>query len=46
MAMIKIGWLFPNTFNLHGDRGNILALEFELRRRGHEPVTEIGRAHV
>ncbi|MDI3537510.1 MAG: hypothetical protein PWP16_292 [Eubacteriaceae bacterium] len=40
MAMIKIGWLFPNTFNLHGDRGNILALEFELRRRGHEPVTD------
>ncbi|WKY43339.1 cobalamin biosynthesis protein CobQ [Eubacteriaceae bacterium ES2] len=40
MALIKIGWLFPNTFNLHGDRGNILALEFELNRRGHEPVIE------
>ncbi|WKY46701.1 cobalamin biosynthesis protein CobQ [Eubacteriaceae bacterium ES3] len=36
-TIIKIGWLFPNTFNLHGDRGNMLALEFECRRRGYEP---------
>lgn len=32
---IKIGWLFPNTFNLHGERGNILALEAEAKRRGY-----------
>ena len=24
---IKIGWMFENTFSLHGDRGNILAIE-------------------
>ena len=24
---IKVGWMFENTFSLHGDRGNILAIE-------------------
>jgi len=32
---LKIGWLFPNTFNLHGDRGNILAIKAEGLRRGY-----------
>ena len=32
---IKIGWLFPNMFNLHGDRGNILAVKAEAQRRGY-----------
>lgn len=27
MNTIKIAWLFPDTLYLHGDRGNILALE-------------------
>lgn len=27
MNKIKIGWLFPDTLYLHGERGNILALE-------------------
>lgn len=33
--IIKIGWLFPNMFNLHGDRGNILAITAEAQRRGY-----------
>jgi|LGOV01.1.fsa_nt_gb CobQ-like glutamine amidotransferase family enzyme len=33
--VIKIGWLFPNTLYLHGERGNILALEVETKRRGY-----------
>jgi len=32
---LKIGWLFPNTFSLHGDRGNILAIKAEGVRRGY-----------
>lgn len=32
---VKIGWLFPNTFNLHGERGNILAIKAECERRGY-----------
>lgn len=32
---LKIGWLFPNTFNLHGERGNILAMKAEGIRRGY-----------
>jgi CobQ-like glutamine amidotransferase family enzyme len=39
---IKVGWLFPNTFNLHGERGNILALEAEGKRRGYE----VGIVHI
>lgn len=27
MDTLKIAWLFPDTMYLHGDRGNILALE-------------------
>lgn len=34
--MIKIGWLFPNIFNLHGDRGNILAIKAEGERRRYD----------
>ena len=33
--VLKIGWLFPNTLNLHGDRGNILAMKAEGNRRGY-----------
>ncbi|MGV8906522.1 MAG: cobalamin biosynthesis protein CobQ [Acetobacterium sp.] len=33
---LKIGWLFPNTLNLHGERGNILAIKAEGIRRGYE----------
>ncbi|AFA49154.1 type 1 glutamine amidotransferase [Acetobacterium woodii] len=33
---IKIGWLFPNMFNLHGDRGNILAIKAEGERRHYD----------
>lgn len=38
---IKIAWLFPHVFSLHGDRGNLLALEHECRRRGYLPVVEV-----
>lgn len=37
---IKIGWLFPNAFNLHGDRGNILAIQAEGMRRGYTVEVE------
>lgn len=40
-TIIKIAWLFPNVFSLHGDRGNLLAIEFECRRRGYCPEVEI-----
>ncbi|KNZ41054.1 cobalamin biosynthesis protein CobQ [Acetobacterium bakii] len=33
--ILRIGWLFPNTLNLHGDRGNILAIKAEGLRRGY-----------
>lgn len=32
---IKVGWLFNNMFNLHGDRGNLLAIRAEGERRGY-----------
>ena len=32
---IKVGWLFNNMFNLHGDRGNLLAIRAEAERRGY-----------
>lgn len=34
-GILKIGWLFPNTLNLHGERGNILAIKAEGFRRGY-----------
>lgn len=37
---IKIGWLFPDTCYLHGERGNILALERMGENLGHEVVVE------
>lgn len=39
--IIKIAWLFPHVFCLHGDRGNLLALQFECRRRGYSPEVDI-----
>lgn len=33
---IKIGWLFPDTFYLHGERGNILALTHLCKKLGIE----------
>jgi len=37
---IKIGWLFNNSFNLHGDRGNLLAVQAEGQRRGYQVLVE------
>lgn len=40
MSEIRIGWLFPDTLYLHGDRGNVLALERYIKGMGCEPVTD------
>ncbi|MEG0496174.1 MAG: cobalamin biosynthesis protein CobQ [Eubacterium sp.] len=32
----KIGWLFPDTLYLHGDRGNILAIEKMAKMSGYD----------
>ena len=40
MNKLNIAWLFPDTLYLHGERGNILALERFARMAGLEPVTE------
>lgn len=37
---IKVGWLFSNIFNLHGDRGNLLAIKAEGERRGYRVEVE------
>lgn len=37
---LKIGWLFSNTFTLHGDRGNVLAMVKEGERRGYQVVLD------
>lgn len=39
MSKIKIGWLFPDTLYLHGERGNILALERFVKLAGLAPET-------
>ena len=39
MSTLKIAWLFPDTLYLHGERGNILALERFARLGGFEPET-------
>ncbi|MCQ2550632.1 MAG: cobalamin biosynthesis protein CobQ [Clostridia bacterium] len=42
MSKLKIAWLFPDTLYLHGERGNILALERFAKLAGFEPeVTKI-----
>ena len=35
---IRIGWMYPDTLFLHGERGNILALERFTRELGLEPA--------
>lgn len=37
MNNIKIAWMFPDTLYLHGDRGNILALDRLAKMAGLEP---------
>lgn len=32
--MINIGWLYPDLMNTYGDRGNIIALSYRLKKRG------------
>ncbi len=38
---IRIGWLFPDQMNLHGERGNVLALIKALKNQGYSAVTEM-----
>lgn len=38
MDTIKIAWMFPDTLYLHGDRGNILALERFTKLYGVNPL--------
>ncbi|MGF6375623.1 CobQ-like glutamine amidotransferase family enzyme [Clostridiales Family XIII bacterium PM5-7] len=39
MSKIKIAWLFPDTLYLHGERGNIMALERFARLGGFDVET-------
>ncbi|MBR5315704.1 MAG: cobalamin biosynthesis protein CobQ [Firmicutes bacterium] len=40
MTQFKIGWLFPDTLYIHGERGNVLAFERFAKMAGLEPVIE------
>ena len=40
MNKLNIAWLFPDTLYIHGERGNILALERFAKLAGLEPVVE------
>ncbi len=35
---INIGWLYPDLMNTYGDRGNIIALSYRLKKRGIKPI--------
>ena len=37
MSNFKIAWMFPDTLFLHGERGNVLALERFARMASLEP---------
>ena len=37
---LKIGWLFPDSLYLHGDRGNVLALERAAKQLGYTVTVE------
>ncbi len=37
---MKIAWMYPDTLFLHGERGNVLALERYARELGAEPVVD------
>ncbi|KKP59483.1 MAG: hypothetical protein UR54_C0027G0005 [Candidatus Roizmanbacteria bacterium GW2011_GWA2_34_18] len=35
---INIGWLYPDLMSTYGDRGNIIALSYRLKKRGIKPI--------
>jgi lipid II isoglutaminyl synthase (glutamine-hydrolysing) len=35
---INIGWLYPDLMNTYGDRGNIIALSYRLKKVGVRPI--------
>ncbi len=37
---MKIAWMYPDTLFLHGERGNVLALERYAKELGAEPVVD------
>ena len=40
MKQLKIAWLFPDTLYLHGERGNILALQRIAAQKGLETAVD------
>ncbi len=38
MKTINIGWLYPDLMSTYGDRGNIIALSYRLKKRGIKPI--------
>ena len=40
MDTLRIGWMYPDTLYLHGERGNILALKHFAQELGLRPVVE------
>ncbi len=38
MKTINIGWLYPDLMNTYGDRGNIIALSYRLKKLGVKPI--------
>ncbi len=38
MKIINIGWLYPDLMSTYGDRGNIIALSYRLKKRGIKPI--------
>jgi len=35
---LNIGWLYPDLMSTYGDRGNIIALSYRLKKRGIKPI--------
>jgi len=35
---INIGWLYPDLMNTYGDRGNVIALSYRLKKMGVQPI--------
>jgi hypothetical protein len=35
---LNIGWLYPDLMNTYGDRGNIITLNYRLKKKGIKPI--------
>ncbi len=38
MKIINIGWLYPDLMSTYGDRGNIIALSYRIKKSGIKPI--------